>query len=218
MKTILIVDDDDRIRLLLKEYLQQNGFEVLESDNGLYIDQKIKGIDLVILDVMMPKISGLDVMEKISAIAPTLPVIFLSAKSEVHDRISGLELGAYDYIAKPFDPKELLLRINSILKRGPVKNQTDPYTYDKHAGILIFGEEKIELSSTENLLFRLLFENINSPVRRETIIEKSEGTISERSVDVQVTRIRKKLGKHANLIKTVRHNGYMLITSEIDSL
>jgi len=217
MKTILIVDDDDRIRILLKEYLHQNGFNVIESDNGLYIDQKIQNVDLVILDVMMPKISGFDVMEKIAAIAPTLPVIFLSAKSEVHDRISGLELGAYDYIAKPFDPKELLLRINSILNRSSARNSTSTYTYDKHTGILIFREEKIELSSTENLLFGLLFENLNNPLKRETIIEKSNGTISERSVDVQIARIRKKLGEHANLIKTVRHNGYMLVSDDLNS-
>lgn len=212
MKTILIVDDDDRIRGLLQQYLENNNLKILSLENGLYIEKYLENIDLIILDVMMPKISGFDVIKKLKSLNIKIPVIFLSAKSETNDRIEGLELGAYDYIAKPFEPKELLLRIQNILNRSIKNNKIGNYNYDSTKAILYNGNDTIELSSTENIIFNLLFKNINNPVKRETIIENFEGTISERSVDVQITRIRKKLGTGSALIKTIRHNGYMLIS------
>lgn len=212
MKTILIVDDDDRIRGLLQQYLENNNFKILSLENGLYIEKYLENIDLIILDVMMPKISGFDVIKKLKSLNIKIPVIFLSAKSETNDRIEGLELGAYDYIAKPFEPKELLLRIQNILNRSIKNNKIGNYNYDSTKAILYNDNDTIELSSTENIIFNLLFKNINNPVKRETIIENFDGTISERSVDVQITRIRKKLGAKSELIKTIRHNGYMLIS------
>lgn len=212
MKTILIVDDDDRIRGLLQQYLENNNFKILSLENGLYIEKYLENIDLIILDIMMPKISGFDVIKKLKSLNIKIPVIFLSAKSETNDRIEGLELGAYDYIAKPFEPKELLLRIQNILNRSIKNNKIGNYNYDSTKAILYNDNDTIELSSTENIIFNLLFKNINNPVKRETIIENFDGTISERSVDVQITRIRKKLGAKSELIKTIRHNGYMLIS------
>lgn len=212
MKTILIVDDDDRIRWLLQQYLENNNFKILSLENGLYIEKYLENIDLIILDVMMPKISGFDVIKKLKSLNIKIPVIFLSAKSETNDRIEGLELGAYDYVAKPFEPKELLLRIQNILNRSIKNNKIGNYNYDSTKAILYNDNDIIELSSTENIIFNLLFKNINNPVKRETIIENFDGTISERSVDVQITRIRKKLGAKSELIKTIRHNGYMLIS------
>lgn len=212
MKTILIVDDDDRIRVLLQQYLENNNFKTLSLENGLYIEKYLENIDLIILDVMMPKISGFDVIKKLKSLNIKIPVIFLSAKSETNDRIEGLELGAYDYIAKPFEPKELLLRIQNILNRSIKNSNIGNYNYDSTKAILYNDNDTIELSSTENIIFSLLFKNINNPVKRETIIENCDGTISERSVDVQITRIRKKLGAKSELIKTIRHNGYMLIS------
>ncbi len=212
MKTILIVDDDDRIRGLLQQYLENNNFKILSLENGLYIEKYLENIDLIILDVMMPKISGFDVIKKLKSLNIKIPVIFLSAKSETNDRIEGLELGAYDYVAKPFEPKELLLRIQNILNRSIKNNKIGNYNYDSTKAILYNDNDIIELSSTENIIFNLLFKNINNPVKRETIIENFDGTISERSVDVQITRIRKKLGAKSELIKTIRHNGYMLIS------
>lgn len=212
MKTILIVDDDDRIRGLLQQYLENNNFKILSLENGLHIEKYLENIDLIILDVMMPKISGFDVIKKLKSLNIKIPVIFLSAKSETNDRIEGLELGAYDYIAKPFEPKELLLRIQNILNRSIKNNKIGNYNYDSTKAILYNDNDIIELSSTENIIFNLLFKNINNPVKRETIIENFDGTISERSVDVQITRIRKKLGAKSELIKTIRHNGYMLIS------
>lgn len=212
MKTILIVDDDDRIRGLLQQYLENNNFKILSLENGLYIEKYLENIDLIILDVMMPKISGFDVIKKLKSLNIKIPVIFLSAKSETNDRIEGLELGAYDYIAKPFEPKELLLRIQNILNRSIKNSNIGNYNYDSTKAILYNDNDTIELSSTENIIFSLLFKNINNPVKRETIIENCDGTISERSVDVQITRIRKKLGAKSELIKTIRHNGYMLIS------
>lgn len=212
MKTILIVDDDDRIRGLLQQYLENNNFKILSLENGLYIEKYLENIDLIILDIMMPKISGFDVIKKLKSLNIKIPFIFLSAKSETNDRIEGLELGAYDYIAKPFEPKELLLRIQNILNRSIKNNKIGNYNYDSTKAILYNDNDTIELSSTENIIFNLLFKNINNPVKRETIIENFDGTISERSVDVQITRIRKKLGAKSELIKTIRHNGYMLIS------
>ena len=213
MKTILIVDDDERISELLRQYLENNGFNAKSLENGLYIEQHLENVDLIILDIMMPKMSGFDVIKKLQTLGCKIPVIFLSAKSEANDRINGLELGAYDYVIKPFEPKELLLRIKNILNLTTKNNlKIGEYNYDSTKAILFNDNDTIELSSTENIIFNLLVKNINSPVKRETIIENFDGTISERSVDVQITRIRKKLGPQSELIKTVRHNGYMLIS------
>ena len=159
MKTILIVDDDDRIRGLLQQYLENNNFKILSLENGLYIEKYLENIDLIILDVMMPKISGFDVIKKLKSLNIKIPVIFLSAKSETNDRIEGLELGAYDYIAKPFEPKELLLRIQNILNRSIKNNKIGNYNYDSTKAILYNDNDTIELSSTENIIFNLLFIN-----------------------------------------------------------
>lgn len=212
MKTILIIDDDERIRALLKKFLEKNSFNVIDYDNGFDILEKVKNVDLIVLDIMMPSIIGTDLVKKLRDFNIYTPIILLSAKSDVNDKIFGLELGANDYVTKPFEPRELLLRINNLLNRKNNIIHFGTITYDTARSLLIDGETAIQLSSTENIIFKLLAENLNKTFTREYIVDMLDVKISERSVDVLINRIRKKLGKNCGFLQTVRHNGYMLVS------
>ena len=215
---ILIVDDDDRIRDLLKDYLINNNYIISTAGNAQEAKEKLKIIkfDILILDVMMPGQSGYELTAEIKKTIQ-VPVILLTAKGEVENRIKGLELGADDYIGKPFEPKELLLRIKNIIKN---KNKLD--LSSKH----FVGQAEINLNKMtinfsnkirkiNNAEKKVLIEMLSSPGKtfsREEI-GKISGINQERSIDVMVTRLRQKLEsdpKNPKYLQTIRGSGYVL--------
>ena len=215
---ILIVDDDDRIRVLLKDYLPENNYIISTAENAEEAKEKLKYIkfDILILDVMMPGQSGYELTEEIKKTIQ-VPVILLTAKGEVENRIKGLELGADDYIGKPFEPKELLLRIKNIIKN---KNKLD--LSSKH----FVGQAEINLNKMtinfnnkirkiNNAEKKVLIEMLSNPGKtfsREEI-GKISGINQERSIDVMVTRLRQKLEsdpKNPKYLQTIRGSGYVL--------
>ena len=215
---ILIVDDDDRIRDLLKDYLINNNYIISTAGNAEEAKEKLKYIkfDILILDVMMPGQSGYELTEEIKKTIQ-VPVILLTARGEVENRIKGLELGADDYIGKPFEPKELLLRIKNIIKN---KNKLD--LSSKH----FVGQAEINLNKMtinfnnkirkiNNAEKKVLIEMLSNPGKtfsREEI-GKISGINQERSIDVMVTRLRQKLEsdpKNPKYLQTIRGSGYVL--------
>jgi len=215
---ILIVDDDDRIRDLLKDYLINNNYIISTAGNAEEAKEKLKYIkfDILILDVMMPGQSGYELTEEIKKTIQ-VPIILLTAKGEVENRIKGLELGADDYIGKPFEPKELLLRIKNIIKN---KNKLD--LSSKH----FVGQAEINLNKMtinfknkirkiNNAEKKVLIEMLSNPGKtfsREEI-GKISGINQERSIDVMVTRLRQKLEsdpKNPKYLQTIRGSGYVL--------
>ena len=216
---ILIVDDDDKIRDLLKQYLKNNNFFVSTAINASEAEEKLKIVkfDLAIVDIMMPGKDGLqltkEIREKID-----LPIILLTAKGEAEDRVRGLELGAEDYLPKPFEPKELLLRIKNVIKR--IKKNKNIITTVK-IGKANINIKKMEIHKDKKILKinaseKILLENmINSAGKifsREEI-SKITNLVLERSIDVLVTRLRKKIEpdpKNPKYLQTVRGNGYVL--------
>lgn len=226
---LLIVDDDERIRSLLQKFLIRNGFLTSVARDAAHARRLLSGLefDLIVLDVMMPGEDGLSLTKHIQEEIAT-PVLLLTAKSEVSDRISGLEAGADDYLAKPFEPKELLLRINAILRRMPPAEMIDgapkvlnlgPVRYDLERGEMWEGESQIRLTATESALMRIFAASINTPISRSQLVEDlgrdkgGGGQAQERAVDVQITRLRRKLEsdpKQPRYLQTVRGAGYML--------
>ena len=215
---ILIVDDDDRIRDLLKDYLINNNYIISTAGNAEEAKEKLKYIkfDILILDVMMPGQSGYELTEEIKKTIQ-VPVILLTAKGEVEDRIKGLELGADDYIGKPFEPKELLLRIKNIIKN---KNKLD--LSSKHfvgqAEINLnkmtinFNNKIRKINNTEKKVLIEMLSNPGKTFSREEI-GKISGINQERSIDVMVTRLRQKLEsdpKNPKYLQTIRGSGYVL--------
>ena len=220
-KHILVVDDDDRIRELIKEYLEGNNFYITTARHAEDAKNKIKLIkfDLIILDIMMPGQNGLDLTKEIKY-SSDQPIILLTAMGESSDRISGLETGADDYLPKPFEPKELLLRIKNILKRIKKNNNFNP--------ILRFGNIKVNLekmlisskkgevkiNSAEKSLLEKMVLSVGQIFQREEI-SKIVNLSKERAVDVMITRLRQKIEpdpKNPKYLQTVRGNGYVLWT------
>ena len=215
---ILIVDDDDRIRDLLKDYLINNNYIISTAGNAEEAKEKLKYIkfDILILDVMMPGQSGYELTEEIKKTIQ-VPIILLTAKGEVENRIKGLELGADDYIGKPFEPKELLLRIKNIIKN---KNKLD--LSSKHfvgqAEINLnkmtinFNNKIRKINNTEKKVLIEMLSNPGKTFSREEI-GKISGINQERSIDVMVTRLRQKLEsdpKNPKYLQTIRGSGYVL--------
>lgn len=227
---LLIVDDDRRIRQLLKKFLQAEGYRVTAAESAEAAAAQLRGLhfDLILLDVMMPGQSGVDFAKKIRAENSALaeaPILMLTARSETEDRVRGLEAGADDYMAKPFEPRELALRIASILRRAaraPAPQQLGAsasalrfgdYLFDPERGELRQGDEMIRLTERERDMLRLLVENPNEPVSREALGGVG-GAANERTVDVQVNRLRRKIEVDpANPLhlQTVRGFGYRLV-------
>ncbi|MBN8828649.1 MAG: response regulator transcription factor [Sphingobacteriia bacterium] len=217
MNNILVVDDDDKIRHLLGKYLKDNNYNVYEAASTKearnFLD---KEINIIIMDVMMPEESGINLTSEIKSQASlkNIPILMLSALSEAEDRINGLEIGADDYLTKPFEPKELLLRIQKLLERN---NQhyiikIGDFTFNIANQKLIKGNEIITLTSSELNLLNILAQNVNKAVPREEIAVKCYG-ISERSIDVQIVRLRNKIEpdpKEPKYLLTVRNIGYGL--------
>lgn len=224
---LLIVDDDERIRDLLKKYLIRNGFCVTSARDAAHARRLLDGLefDLIVLDVMMPGEDGVSLTRDLRTRIAT-PIMLLTAKGETTDRIAGLEAGADDYLAKPFEPKELLLRINAVLRRMPEEPEVETapkllhlgrFRYDTDRGELWEGEAPVRLTATENQLMRIFSASPGEPVTRGDLVERlgrDGGQAQERAVDVQITRLRRKLERdprQPRYLQTVRGSGYMLV-------
>ena len=215
---ILIVDDDERIRELVKQYLNDNEYLVTTANNAEDAKEKVDIIkfDIIILDIMMPGQSGLDFTNENKKKINT-PVILLTAKGEVSERIKGLEIGADDYLAKPFEPKELVLRIKNILDKTKNKNQKRVVNFsniniDLNKLLIIKNNKEIKINNTEKVILEKM---INSP--GETFTREEIGKLinldKERSIDVIITRLRKKIEtnpKNPKFLQTIRGAGYVL--------
>ncbi len=223
---ILIVDDDERIRSLLQKFLIRNGYLASTARDAAHARRVLQGLefDLIILDVMMPGEDGVSLTHALRADLAT-PILLLTAKGDTEDRITGLEAGADDYLAKPFEPKELLLRVGAILRRMPAPEEANGpkmlnlglVRYDIERGELWQGEETVRLTATENQLMKIFAACPNEPVSRTQLVEdlgRTTGdTTQERAVDVQITRLRRKIErdpKQPRYLQTVRGAGYML--------
>ncbi len=217
---ILVVDDDRRIRQLLQSYLLENGFRVSVAANAAEAREMMRGVmfDIAILDIMMPGESGLTLMQSLRNVGNTIPVLMLSALADASDRIAGLETGSDDYLPKPFEPRELLLRIKGLLRRQDAPGRTrgevmfGPFVFFPQRGELRKGEEVIHLTTREKDFLRLLAARAGAPVARtELAPEGSEE--GARSVDVQINRLRQKIESdpsNPSYLQTVRGAGYVL--------
>ena len=223
---LLIVDDDERIRALLGKFLRKNDFMVTMARDATQARRLLAGLefDLIVLDVMMPGEDGISLTRSLRGALDT-PILLLTARGETEDRIAGLESGADDYLAKPFEPRELLLRIAAILRRVPAAEASQPkfltlgmLRYDTDKGELWQGDAPLRLTGTEQSLLRRL---AGQPVSRSDLIEDlgrsgngDEAENSERAIDVQITRLRRKIEpdpKEPRFLQTVRGTGYMLV-------
>lgn len=229
---ILIVDDDPGIRELLRDYLEKNGFRASAVADGRGMREALarNRVDLLILDLMLPGEDGLALCRDLRA-QSSLPVLMLTARGEDVDRILGLEMGADDYLAKPFNPRELLARIKSILRRvrslpthAPIENAKRlhfaDWTLDVHARHLLSPEGVvIALSNVEYRLLMVFLSHPRRTLNRDQILDLARGRDAlpfDRSVDIQVSRLRRRLGEDARepvLLKTVRGEGYILAAS-----
>ena len=224
-KSILLVDDDQRLRELLKDYLNEKNFQVFTSADfdeakeiiGFFI------FDLIILDRMMPNGDGINLIQDIKKISKT-PVIMLTAMGENNDKIDGLKTGTDDYLSKPFEPEELFLRINNLLKLYENINQAEflfsfgSFLYNPITNSLTLNDKEIYLTEGENNLLLKLINNRNNTLSREQLAEKEFDESELRKVDVGITRLRQKIEKipkQPQYIKTIRGKGYMLICKEI---
>ncbi|ABG30256.1 DNA-binding response regulator [Roseobacter denitrificans] len=223
---LLIVDDDERIRTLLQKFLMRNGFLVTAARDAAHARRILLGLDfdLIVLDVMMPGEDGLAFTRALRE-TNAVPILLLTAKGDTDNRIEGLEAGADDYLPKPFEPKELLLRINAILRRVPevLEDATapkvlslGPIRYDLERGELWQGEDLVRLTATEMHLMKIFSASCNEAISRAKLVEelgRDRGQAQERAVDVQITRLRRKIEsdpKQPRYLQTVRGAGYML--------
>jgi len=228
---LLIVDDDERIRELLKRYLMKQGFMVTAARDAAQARRLLTGLafDLIVLDVMMPGEDGVALTQWLRGEMGT-PVILLTARNEARDRIAGFEAGADDYLSKPFEPRELVLRINSILRRTPRQEEASMapqvlmlgrMRYEIETGELRDGTEPVRLTQTEAALMRVLAARQGEVVSREALVEhlgRDRGQMAsepsqERAIDVQITRLRRKIEpdpRRPRFLQTVRGEGYLL--------
>lgn len=222
---ILVIDDDTRLRGLLQRYLQENGFAVTsakDAENARMFLQQYK-FDMLIVDVMMPNESGLEFLQKLRK-TNDVPAIVLTAMGETQDRICGLEAGADDYLPKPFEPKELVLRINNILRRVAEDKkdlqilQLGDYCFDMSSKEFKHKIEGIvHITPAEQAILSILGQKTGQIFTRERLSEMLGSGQSPRSIDVQITRLRKKIepdSKNPRYLQTVRGKGYMLLTEE----
>lgn len=223
---LLIVDDDERIRSLLQKFLMRHGFLVTAARDAAHARRILSGLDfdLIVLDVMMPGEDGIAFTRALRE-DNAVPVLLLTAKGDTNNRIEGLEAGADDYLAKPFEPKELLLRINAILRRvpetlidetAPKALMLGPIRYDMERGEMWQGEELVRLTGTEMQLMKIFSASCHEAISRAKLVEelgRDRGQAQERAVDVQITRLRRKIEsdpKQPRYLQTVRGAGYML--------
>lgn len=224
---ILVVDDDARLRELLRRYLSNNGYLVSTAGNAAEARARLTGMafDLMVVDIMMPGEDGLALTESLSGQENAAPILLLTARDDPDDRIAGLEAGADDYLAKPFQPRELLLRINLILRRRSAARPPDAglappppirlgrYIYQPDRDELRAGDEIIRLTTAEAALMRALASQPGAVISREELADRCRLDGSVRTVDVQVTRLRRKIEpdpKEPRYLYTVRGEGYVL--------
>ena len=215
---ILIVDDDDRIRNLLKDYLSENSYIVSTAENASQAKERLEYIkfDIIILDVMMPGQNGYELTKEIKK-KLKVPIILLTAKGEVENRIKGLELGADDYIGKPFEPKELLLRIKNIINKNnkinlKSKHNVGAAEIDLNKMTVNLNNKFKKINNSEKKVLIEMLGNPGTTFSREEI-GRISGIIQERSIDVMITRLRQKLEvnpKNPKYLQTIRGSGYVL--------
>jgi two-component system phosphate regulon response regulator OmpR len=215
---ILVVDDDDRIRELVKQYLLENKYLITTAKDAFDAKNKIEIIkfDLIVLDIMMPKKSGLELTSEIKE-ETDLPIILLTAKGEAGERVAGLEFGADDYLSKPFEPKELLLRIRNILNKTLQKNNVSKISIgnsnlDLNKLIINRNGKKYKINNTEKLILQKMIRSSGKVFSREEI-GKLININKERSIDVIITRLRQKVetdSKNPQYLQTIRGSGYVL--------
>jgi two-component system phosphate regulon response regulator OmpR len=220
MHNILIVDDDAKINNLLAKFLTQNQIHTFQANNTYHATEILqqKPINLIILDIMMPQENGIQFLEKLRHnLNLQIPVILLTAMDETADKINGLSIGADDYITKPFEPQELLARIHSILRRMKnnfSENNLVPlgeFQFNSKRGILLHNQIEIILTSTEMLLLQELVQKPRQPLSRKYLAQKTGLIINERTIDVQITRLRKKIHDDPpKYIQSIRHVGYAI--------
>ena len=225
---LLIVDDDERIRSLLQQFLVQSDYLVSTAEDAEQARTLLSAIefDLIILDVMMPGQDGISFTGELRTFQNNTPILLLTARGETEDRIKGLEAGADDYLPKPFEPKELLLRINAILRRMPdlKEDQMMPKTlslghlkYDVARNELWEGENQIRLTTTESQLMKIFTSALGEPISRVDLVTSLGRDVSsaqDRAIDVQITRLRRKIEVNPGqprYLQTVRGAGYMLV-------
>ena len=218
---LLVVDDDERLRALLQRYLSANGFRVSAAANAADARALMKSMafDLLILDVMMPGESGFELTKAVRANS-SVPILMLTAKGHAEDRIKGLEYGADDYLPKPFEPRELVLRVGALLRRAAPPARTahgdvrmGDCTYDPERGQLKRKGKPVRLTSSESALLQLFAANAGRSFSRSDLCARL-GVALERSIDVQVTRLRRKIEEDPKLplyLQTVRGVGYVLV-------
>ena len=215
---ILVVDDDDGIRSLIKQYLNENNFLVTTSNSAENAKEKVSIIkfDLIVLDVMMPGKSGLDFIKENKSEIDT-PIILLTAKGEAEDRVGGLEIGADDYLPKPFEPKELILRIKNILNKTKKNDLKRIITFDNikidlNKLLITKNDHEFKINNTEKIILKKMINNPGKTFSRESI-GKLIDLEKERSIDVIITRLRKKIEldpKNPKYLQTLRGAGYVL--------
>ena len=225
-RTILVVDDDEKLNRLLKRFLKDFGYDIysaVDADDGL---KKVRTVmpDLIILDVMLPGMSGFDVCKRIRE-SSAVPIIMLTARGDVMDKVVGLELGADDYLPKPFEPRELVARIQAVLRRAQGSG-TDrrrcfgPLAIDFHRRLVFLNDREVDLTTSEFAALDLMVRHAGKVLDRDEIMQALRGIDSEcfnRVVDITMSRLRQKLGddpRHPRFIKTVWGTGYTFVARE----
>jgi two-component system phosphate regulon response regulator OmpR len=217
---ILVVDDDNRLRRLLQRYLTEHGYHVSTAADANEAKAALKNFafDMMVLDVMLPGQNGISLTSELRA-QLDLPILLLTALGETENRVNGLAAGADDYLAKPFDPRELLLRIATILRRaapplpGRAPLRFGTFTFDAEKGILWRGEERVHLTDAELSLLQVLAEQPGLPVSRQDLGRRSRVSGSDRAIDTQIARLRRKLepdSRRPHHLLTKRGEGYVL--------
>lgn len=225
---VLVVDDEPDVRALLRANLKSAGFDVLEASNGAEA-LSIAKHDLptvIILDLMMPEMNGIEVCRALRKHPPTsrIPILMLTAKTTEEDKVAGFEVGADDYVTKPFSPRELILRVRAVARRKPDQGVAKPIparagliTMDRGEMTATIGGKKLSLTSTEFRLLELLVRRAGQIQSREVLLSEVWGyqaNLDTRTVDTHVRRLREKLGRAGRLVETVRGSGYRLNTTE----
>lgn len=227
---VLVVDDDQRLRELLRNFLSRNSFRVTVAGDAVEARDRLTSMDfdLMVLDVMMPGESGLDLTAALRQQKKPIPILMLTAMGEPKDRIAGFERGADDYLPKPFEPRELLLRINSILRRATAQAAPMPappvvavvrlgeLRFDTKRGELTRADKRVKLTDAERSLLSVFALNLGQDMSRETLARLVGGEVNVRTIDVQVTRLRRKIEddpKFPRYLQTVRGTGYRLVGS-----
>lgn len=220
---ILVIDDDERLRDLLRRFLEESGFRVTDAANASEARQILKGLifDILIIDIMMPGETGLEFLQELRK-EDNVPALFLTAMSETEHRIEGLETGADDYMSKPFEPRELVLRIKRILERkAAISHEPNalvnfgPFAFDPTTSTLTRDEERIHITTAEQQLLASFANAPDTVLSRDDLSSAVEGRMEGRSIDVAVARLRRKLEpnpRHPVFLQTVRNRGWLLRT------